>query len=107
MIDDCSIDNSVNLIKDLMAKEPRLNKENRGALYTKRKGILLSKGKYILLLDEDDIYVQKNAFSSLCKISEINNLDILTFISLSTTPRMNNIYYNKINNTIHIIFQPE
>ena len=111
MIDDCSIDNSVNLIKDLMTKEPRIklyqNKENRGALYTKTKGILLSKGKYILLLDEDDIYVQKDAFSSLYKIAEINNLDILRFISISTKPSMHNINYNKINKTFPIIFQPE
>lgn len=38
MIDDCSKDNSVNLIKELMIKDPRIilyqNKENRGMLYT-------------------------------------------------------------------------
>ena len=44
MIDDCSQDNSVNLIKELMKTEPRIvlyeNKENKGMLYSKSKGIL-------------------------------------------------------------------
>ena len=51
MVDDCSKDNSVNVIKEMMKTEPRIflyqNKENKGALYTKSKGILLSKGKYL------------------------------------------------------------
>ena len=68
MIDDCSKDNSVNLIKELMKTEPRIvlyqNKKNKGALYTKSTGVLLSKGKYVMTMDEDDIYVQKDAFST-------------------------------------------
>jgi cellulose synthase/poly-beta-1,6-N-acetylglucosamine synthase-like glycosyltransferase len=41
MVDDCSKDNSVNLIKELMIKDPRIrlyqNEENKGALFTKIK----------------------------------------------------------------------
>jgi len=69
MIDDGSKDNSVNLIKELMKTEPRIvlyqNKENKGALYTKSTGVLLSRGKYVMTMDEDDIYVQNDAFSTL------------------------------------------
>ena len=69
MVDDCSKDNSVNLIKELMIKEHRIvlyqNEENKGMLYTKTKGVLLAKGKYVLILDMDDIYVQRDAFSTL------------------------------------------
>ena len=43
MVDDCSIDNSVSLVKELMKEDPRItlyqNTENRGALYTKTKFI--------------------------------------------------------------------
>ena len=69
MVDDCSKDNSVKLIKELMMKDPRVklyqNEENKGMLYTKTRGVLQAKGKYVLLLDEDDIYAQKDAFSTL------------------------------------------
>ena len=69
MIDDGSKDNSVNLIKELMKIEPRIvlyeNGENKGALYTKSRGVLISKGKYIIVMDEDDLIVQRDAFTSL------------------------------------------
>ena len=78
MVDDYSKDNSVNLIKEIMKTEPRIflyqNKENKGALYTKSKGILLSKGKYLLILDVDDMFAQKDAFSFLYEESEKYNL---------------------------------
>ena len=110
MIDDCSQDNSVNLIKELMKTEPRIvlyeNKENKGALYSKSKGVMLSRGKYVMTLDEDDIYVQKDAFSSLYVEAEKNNLDILGFIpgileEIKSGRRPN--YSDKFR----IIYQPE
>jgi glycosyltransferase involved in cell wall biosynthesis len=86
MVDDCSKDNSVNLIKELMIKDPRIilyqNEENKGQLYTKSRGVLQAKGKYVMLLDVDDIYAQKDAFSTLYQEAEKNNLDILGFAIL-------------------------
>ena len=82
------------------------NKENKGALYTKARGIILAKSKYALVLDEDDIYVQRDAFSSLYAEAEKNNLDILKFIvkhSGAKIPRQW-IHYG---NTKKIITQPE
>lgn len=38
------------------------NKINKGALYTKTRGILNAKGKYIMTLDEDDLYASNDAF---------------------------------------------
>ena len=86
IVDDCSKDNTVNVIKELMEKDPRIsfyqNKENKGTLYTKTKGVLLSKGKYVMILDQDDIYTQKDCFSTLYNEIEKNNLDFLGFASL-------------------------
>ena len=83
IIDDHSIDNSLNLIKKLMDKDKRIvlyqNNENKGIMYTKIKAILLARGKYILILDEDDIYGQRDAFSVLYREAETNNLDLLEF----------------------------
>ena len=83
MVDDHSKDNSVRLIKELMKEDPRIkflqNDENKGALYTKTKGVLNSKGKYVLTLDVDDLYICRNAFTTLYKESEKENLDLLGF----------------------------
>ena len=111
MVDDCSKDNSLNLIKELMVYEPRItlyqNEENRGALFTKVKGILLAKGKYIMVLDEDDIFVQRNAFSTLYKEAEKNNLDILSFGMLMSKIKINIIRSNSTKPEPPIIYQPE
>ena len=89
IIDDCSKDNSIQLIKKLMIKDQRIllfiNKENKGMLYTKTKGVLKAKGKYVMLLDVDDIFLQKDAFTILYLESEKNNLDILGFGGIIST----------------------
>lgn len=76
MVDDYSKDNSVNLIKELMIKDRRIilykNEENKGALYTKARGVLHSKGKYVMILDMDDVYAQRDAFSTLYLEAEEN-----------------------------------
>lgn len=110
MIDDNSDDNSVNLIHELMKNEPRIklfeNKENKGILYTKCFGIYISKGKYIMILDEDDIFGQREAFSTLYNLAEKDDLDILGFSSMFTEKE------NMLGNYIHhyyetpIIYQP-
>lgn len=86
IVDDCSEDNSINLIKKIMKKDKRIvlykNIENRGTLYTKTRGVLNSKGKYVMILDQDDMYIQNNVFSTLYNCSEKNNLDILGFSSI-------------------------
>ena len=110
IVDDCSKDNSVNLIKELMVKDKRIiflqNEENRGALYTKTKGVLNSKGKYVMILDEDDMYVQENAFATLYGEAEKNNLDILGFTTLITNIRLEKkiLLFNYIQTPI--LFQP-
>ena len=88
IVDDCSKDNSVNLIKELMIKDPRIvlyqNEKNKGMLYSKTRGVLHAKGKYVMMLDVDDIYAQRDAFSTLYQEAEKNNLDILGFAILAS-----------------------
>ena len=110
MVDDGSKDNSVNLIKELMKTEPRIvlyeNKENKGPFYTKAKGVLLSKGKYILVMDEDDMYVQRDAFRCLYVESERNNLDILGFYTRHSGASIGR-YRNTFGEKKKIMYQPE
>jgi glycosyltransferase involved in cell wall biosynthesis len=55
------------------------NKKNRGILYSKSLGVKISRGKYVIVIDQDDIFLSKNLFSVLYKISERYKLDILQF----------------------------
>ena len=110
MVDDFSKDNSVGLIKELMQIDPRIilyqNEENRGGLYTRSKGVLNSKGKYVMVLDEDDIYAQKDAFSILYEEAERNNLDIIGFSMIN----YNSVsYFNKPSRYIEtkVLYQPD
>ena len=111
MVDDCSKDNSVNLIKELMVKDPRTklyqNEENKGALYTKTRGVLNAKGKYVMALDEDDMYVQRDAFSTLYSEAEKNNLDILGFASYSTRIHLKKGAYLHRYFKTDVIYQPD
>ena len=88
MVDDYSNDNSVKIINEFMKIDPRIklyeNEENKGILYTKCRGVNLSIGKYVLLLDEDDIFGQRDAFSTLYKLAEKDDLDMLGFSSMFT-----------------------
>ena len=40
---------------------------NRGTLYTKTRGVLNAKGKYVMTLDHDNLYANKNVFNKLLK----------------------------------------
>ena len=86
IVDDYSKDNSVNSVKDLMKKDLRIilyqKEENKGTLYSKTKGVLMAKGKYVLVSDQDDMYIQNDAFSTMYKELEKYNLDILGFGSI-------------------------
>ena len=81
-VDDASSDNSSKLIYSLMKNDKRIiyikNKINKGAFHSRNEGILLSKGKYILIHDPDDLLLNNILIKSY-EIAEYYNLDILQF----------------------------
>ena len=89
IIDDYSSDNSIGLVKEIMNNDSRIlllkNFKNRGTLYTKTRGILFAKGKYILSLDQDNLYATEDVFSFLYIKAEKNNLELLGFSSIVTS----------------------
>ncbi|EKO3611305.1 glycosyltransferase family 2 protein [Vibrio metschnikovii] len=62
VIDDCSTDESLDVLKELSLCTPNLlfysNDENRGVSYTRNRGIEMSKGEFITTLDPDDLYYE-------------------------------------------------
>jgi glycosyltransferase involved in cell wall biosynthesis len=113
-VDDCSKDNSTKLIKEFQKIDERIrlfiNKKNRGTLYTKSFGVTQAKGKYILIIDQDDIYIDKNLFKQIYNKGIQNDLDIIQF-------RYNNYFleneyfsfggFGRNHNFDKIIIQPE
>ena len=80
LIDDCSTDNSLEIIKNYAANDKRIkivtNKEHKGAGYSRNIGIDVSKGKYLLFLDSDDIY-ETNYIEKMYLQAELKNADIV------------------------------
>lgn len=63
VVDDSSVDNSVYLIKENFAKNPRVklirSQENLGQLNSLNQGYIHAKGDIIFFLDSDDLYKDK------------------------------------------------
>ena len=75
IIDDCSTDNSLILIKKYAKKDNRIivivNKENLGPAVSRNIGIKIAKGKYIAILDADDIALPER-LKTQCEFLNIN-----------------------------------
>ena len=87
IIDDFSQDESFHIIESLQYEDQRIkllkNKHNKGTLYTRSIGVLNAKGKYIMSIDNDDLFI-KNIFIICYKEAELNNLDIIEFSGYNT-----------------------
>ena len=94
-IDDASTDMSSKIIQSLMKNDKRIiyikNKINKGAFYSRNEGILLSKGKYILIHDPDDLLLN-NILMKAYKTAEYYKLDILQFYVIRGSYDKNKIW---------------
>ena len=113
-IDDFSQYDSISFINILKLIDKRIllikNKKNRGILYTKSLGVKISRAKYVIVLDQDDMLLSKNLLSIIYEKSQKFNLDILQFKSLKFIEKTKNIKLNPEKNFPgydSIITQPE
>ena len=83
LVDDFSIDNSIELIKKYQKMDQRIllikNKKNKGTFMSRNLGALYSKGKYLVLPDPDDI-ISKNILKSCYFYAQKYNYEIIRFI---------------------------
>lgn len=81
-VEDCSTDNSLQKIEELKNEDKRIkiikNQKNKGALYSKSIGALNAKGKYIVALDSDDLFINEDLFN-ICYMHAQENIDIIEF----------------------------
>ena len=94
-IDDASKDNSSKIIQELMEKDKRIiylkNKLNRRAFYSRNRGVLFSKGEYILIVDPDDLLLNNILYKAF-KIAKYYNLDIVQYYALRGSYSKNKIW---------------
>ncbi len=80
-VDDCSTDNTYNIVAELAKQDSRirlakLEKNSGGASEPRNFGMRISRGKYIGFLDSDDLYT-KTAMEELVTIAEKFNADVI------------------------------
>jgi glycosyltransferase involved in cell wall biosynthesis len=108
-VDDCSNDESVNIIKKYMQKDKRIklikNTKNRGSLYTRYKGVQHSKGEFIIFVDSDDVVLKEGILRAYNYIKK-NNLDIVQFNSVFQKNDTNIYISRRYYKYDSIIYQP-
>ena len=113
IIDDCSLDNSFEIIKEYQKMDERIllitHKDNEGTMKSRTDGIRNATGKYITIIDGDDALLHKDILNNCLYIAQKANLDVVEFRG---GEYKNEIFkgmvydYNPIN-VKKIIYQPE
>ena len=79
IVDDCSTDKSASLIRALEKQDGRIRyiegEQNHGVAYVRNRGIQEAKGRYIALLDSDDVWVPTKIERQVALLVE-NNAEI-------------------------------
>ena len=119
LVNDFSPDNTLSVVKELRRNDKRIkiinNKRNMGILYSRSIGALLSEGKYIFPLDNDDLFLDEDVFKTITNIANESDIDIVEFKGIFQEYNENNILNETtINDTKFqehkfdlVLFQPE
>jgi glycosyltransferase involved in cell wall biosynthesis len=112
IIDDCSTDNSNDLIKNYQKEDDRIilirHEINQGKIKSRSDGIKLATGKYITLLDGDDALIHKDILLHSLYIANIGDLDVVEFkIIIYQNGFFKKWHNNYLIKTNDIIYQPE
>ena len=82
IINNFSSDKTKNIIEEMKQEDPRIkiinNYKNMGTLYSRSIGVLEAKGKYIITLDGDDMFLE-DIFNTIYEEGEKTNFDIISF----------------------------
>ena len=83
-VNDCSTDNTLRVLKYFSIQDNRIkiinNDRNHGLLYSRAMGLLNSTGEYLINLDPDDKFSNKNDLERLYKIAKGHKSDLITYL---------------------------
>jgi glycosyltransferase involved in cell wall biosynthesis len=107
-VNDCSTDNSLKILKEMQKIDPRIiiinNKNNYGSLFSRAKGILNSKGEYLMCLDPDDEYRGKANLQCLYDTAKNLQVDFISFFIVLSSNKKKILQLSKFNKVLR---QPE
>ena len=102
-VDDCSPDNSSEIIKELMEIDKRIvyikNEINIGVFHSRNKGVLKARGEYIHLTDIDD-YLLNDILIKAYITAKTYNLDVLQFLVMAGDLKNNILWKTKYKSGI-------
>lgn len=118
IINDNSNDNTENIINKMKFEDKRItsiyHQKNMGVYSSRIEAIRHSKGKYIILMDPDDMFFNENLLKILNNYNLNLNLDIIEFAVYRENEDSKRIFYPEIHFKTHyhnfskkIIYQPE
>jgi glycosyltransferase involved in cell wall biosynthesis len=116
LVNDFSKDASLSIITELQKTDLRIsiinNKKNYGTLYSRCVGTLISKGKFIFALDNDDMFFAEDVFDYISKKAMKDTYDIVGFKSVYVHSYNSSVYEMKDGFFTHhknnlILHQPE
>jgi len=117
-VNDNSNDNTEKIIRRLQSEDNRIkiinHYKNLGVYSSRKDGILNAKGEFILLIDPDDMLLNRDIFQELYNYNLKYNLDMIEFTVFHQIEGENNIFF-PISQTLNhyhnfnknIIYQPE
>ena len=115
IIDDCSLDNTTEIIDKYMIEDKRIiylkHESNDGKIKSRSDGVRLAKGKYICIIDGDDALSHKDILYNSFTIANNSDIDVVEFRH-ALFQKKNYIYlYSNLENIKNlrnrIIYQPE
>ena len=96
LVNDFSKDNSRSIIESMQKEDPRIviinNSQNKGTLYSRNIGAIYASGKYILCLDNDDMFLNDNLVLKLYNIEEKYDYDIIGFKIINGNSYIENVF---------------
>ena len=83
LVNDFSTDDTLSYLETLQQEDPRIkiikNQKNMGTLYSRSIGALSAKGKYIFPLDNGDMFLDYDVFSTIYNVANKDSFDIVEF----------------------------
>ena len=104
LVNDFSTDGTLPYIEELQKNDSRIkilkNQKNMGILYSRSIGALFAKGKYIFPLDNGDMILDYDVFSTIYNVATKDNFDIVEFRCVNVP----GLYDLKGNRLLNIMF---
>ena len=113
IVDDCSWDNSTEVVEKLMEEDERIilirhEEFNEGTMITRNEGIRMARGKYITVLDGDDSLIHKDILKYSLNVAQMGDIDVVEFHFAIYDKDNKRLQNNHIHQYLpYIIHQPE